>query len=213
MAWSEDFGYRDCGWCAVKDVAMVLRWSSPRVDQANRVVTSTGAAREWHALTCPRCGGVTLIETVPHTVPVIIQVVPDRPGARERIEHVPQGISRHFEQAGRAEAAGLNGAAAVELRRTLEGAAAHYEVTEKNLAASIGKLIEMGLVAAPFKRVLDHIRIVGNQGAHYTDEDVGNDELRRATRFTAQVLRNLFEIPGELEALDTPSPTDDDGTS
>jgi hypothetical protein len=37
---------------------------------------------------------------------------------------------------------------------------------------------------------------------HATDEKVDEQTARRALRFTTQVLRNLFEIPAELGALD-----------
>jgi hypothetical protein len=53
-----------------------------------------------------------------------------------------------------------------------------------------------------FAKVLDHVRVVGNVGAHASDEHVDEQAARRALRFTTQVLRNLFEIPEELRAID-----------
>lgn len=47
---------------------------------------------------------------------------------------------------------------------------------------------------------MDIIRRLGNLGAHATDERVDEASARRALRFTTQVLKNLFEIPGELAA-------------
>jgi hypothetical protein len=47
-----------------------------------------------------------------------------------------------------------------------------------------------------------HIRKIGNQGAHYTDVQLTAPEVERSLRFTTQVFRNLFEVPGELEELE-----------
>lgn len=49
--------------------------------------------------------------------------------------------------------------------------------------------------------MLDHVRQVGNVGAHAGDQAVDEETARLALRFTTQVLRNLFEIPAELKAL------------
>ncbi|GAB2524062.1 hypothetical protein GCM10026982_58510 [Nocardiopsis aegyptia] len=97
--------------------------------------------------------------------------------------------------------AGVPDGAAVQLRRTLEAAASHHDVSERNLVQSIEKLIDKGLVTRDFGEVLQHIRKIGNMGAHATDERLGEEEVERALRFTVQVLKNLFEVPGELEEL------------
>jgi len=49
--------------------------------------------------------------------------------------------------------------------------------------------------------VLGHIRKIGNMGAHASDQEVSNEEAATALRFTTQVLRNLFEVPAELQKL------------
>ena len=97
--------------------------------------------------------------------------------------------------------AGVPDAAAVQLRRTLEAAAAHYDVDEKTLVKSIEKLIAEGYVTKAFGGALHHIRQVGNLGAHHTDERVDDETARRALRFTTALLRDLFEVPAELAAL------------
>lgn len=47
--------YRDCGWCGTNAVAMLVRWSDYMVQDAQ------GAHHSWAALSCPRCGNVTLV--------------------------------------------------------------------------------------------------------------------------------------------------------
>jgi hypothetical protein len=72
---------------------------------------------------------------------------------------------------------------------------------ETRLVAAIRQLHEKGLVTQQFTQVLDHVRKLGNLGAHAADEPVSPDEARLALDFTTQVLRNLFEIPAELDRL------------
>lgn len=66
--------------------------------------------------------------------------------------------------------------------------------------ARIEKLIEGGLITKQFGDVLDHVRKLGNVGAHASDELVDEASAKKALGFTTQVLRNLFEIPTELNA-------------
>jgi hypothetical protein len=91
----------------------------------------------------------------------------------------------------------------VQLRRTLEAAAAHHGIDSGPLVKRIEKLIEGGHITKDFGRVLDHIRQVGNVGAHADDARVDEETATRALAFTTQVLRNLFEIPAELDAIES----------
>jgi hypothetical protein len=116
-------------------------------------------------------------------------------------------LANFFNDAKRVLKAGVPDAAGVQLRRPLEAAAAHFNINEASLNESIEKLIDQGLVTPQFRGVLDHIRVVENIGAHASDERVGDLTAQRALRFTTQVLRNLFEIPAELEALNSPPPS------
>jgi hypothetical protein len=126
-----------------------------------------------------------------------------------RVEHLPPDVEDYYRDAIRVLEAGVPDAAAVQLRRTLAAAAAHHGIDSGALVARIKELIKAGLITKDFGDLLDHIRKVGNVGAHAGDERVDEETARRALRFTTQVLRNLFEIPAELAALDEgqqPSP-------
>ncbi|MFI9170803.1 DUF4145 domain-containing protein [Streptomyces lincolnensis] len=123
--------------------------------------------------------------------------------AETDIKHLPNDVARYYNDALRVLRAGVPDAAAVQLRRTLEAAAAHYEIREKVLMKSIEKLIKDGHVTQSFGPLLHHIRSIGNVGAHASDEQVDQETAERALRFTTQLLRNLFEVPGELEELAT----------
>ncbi|MGW1663057.1 DUF4145 domain-containing protein [Streptomyces microflavus] len=129
------------------------------------------------------------------------EVVPKGPDGTASIHHLPEDVERYYTDAIRVLGVGVPDAAAVQLRRTLEAAAAHFSIKEKVLMRSIEKLIAEGHVTQGFAPVLHHIRAIGNVGAHASDERVDHEAAQRALRFTTQLLRNLFEVPGELEEL------------
>lgn len=205
--------YRDCPWCGTKNVAMTVCWS-------NGCVPGTSAYRSWTTLTCPRCAGAILVElevgggvSPGHPIQTMANVreilaIPRSEDTGQSIRHLPDDVAEFFAGAQRVLDAGVPDAAAVQLRKTLEAAAAHKEVKEKSLYASVEKLIELGFITKDFAKLLDHVRKIGNLGAHYTDDRIGLQEVQRSMRFTTQVLRNLFEVPGELSelGLDSPAP-------
>jgi hypothetical protein len=87
----------------------------------------------------------------------------------------------------------------VQLRRTLEAAANEFEIEPSPLVKAVQTMIDQGLVTRQFAGVLDHVRRLGNLGAHASDVEISVEEAERALSFTTQVLRNLFEIPAQLE--------------
>jgi hypothetical protein len=197
MGWDDEFRFRDCPWCGLRDAQMHVL--SPGGLTAGRF---NAAARHWAAMSCPRCGGIVMLEVgAPQSSPVIMMTIPEEDAAA-RVNNVPQDVLDYYRGAIRVLDAGVPDAAAVQLRRTLEAAAAHFEIDTGPLIQRIKKLIEAGLITKDFGKVLDHVREVGNVGAHASDVRVDEETARRALRFTTAVLRNLFEIPAELAALE-----------
>lgn len=191
---------------------MEIRWSLV-------LTTAAGQMRPWVLLSCPRCAGVVALDvevvgggvganagiSPGHTIHEK-RSLPEDQHQRHRVEHLPEDVARYYSDAQRVIDAGVPDAAAVQLRRTLEAAAAHKGVTERSLVKSVAKLIEEGYITTDFGGVLHHVRKVGNIGAHHTDEQLEEAEVQRALRFTTQVLRNLFEVPGELAELEAEAP-------
>jgi hypothetical protein len=196
MGFHDAWVFRDCPWCGLRSGQF-----SPRAHvDAPRLGSPP---RYWSFLTCPRCGGPVVLETTsPQSgIHEIYNTIPDTAAAVD-VHHLPADVERYYRDAIRVLEAGVPDAAAVQLRKTLEAAAAHHKVTTGTLVERIRKLIEAGLITTDFAKVLDHVRVVGNVGAHASDEHVDEEAARRALRFTTQVLRNLFEIPEELRAID-----------
>ena len=164
--------------------------------------SSQSARRGWSLISCPRCAGAVLLEHSPSNVPhsVVGNVFPDIDRDVD-VSHLPEDVSAYYRDAIRAMNASLPDAAAVQLRRTLEAASAHFGHNNGPLIRRVQGLITEGLITKTFGEVLNEVRRLGNLGAHATDERVDEAEATRALRFTTQVLRNLFEIPAELEQI------------
>ncbi|MFD0167839.1 DUF4145 domain-containing protein [Streptomyces decoyicus] len=197
MAWNEKHSFRDCPWCGLRNTRLTVAAADQKFS------TRTGVARYWATLGCPSCGGAILVEHSKPNDPMdaAFLVVPKGLEESAGINHLPEDVEQYFMDAIRVLSIGVPDAAAVQLRRTLEAAAAHFQIREKVLIKSIEKLISEGHVTKSFEPALHHIRAVGNVGAHASDERVDQETAQRALRFTTQFLRNLFEVPGELDLI------------
>lgn len=202
MPYSGEMSFRDCPHCGLHDAQM-------KVLGEDMVASRLGQKYLlWSVLSCPRCGGAILLETSDHDFGgnVVMRVVPS--GAIEEIHDLPDDVAEYYRAAVTVLQAGVPDAAAVQLRRTLEAAAAHHGITSGPLVQRIRGLIKKGLITTDFAGVLNHVREVGNVGAHAGSRRVDQLTAERALRFTTQVLRNLFEIPAELARLKAPPPVD-----
>jgi hypothetical protein len=167
------------------------------------LATGRGEQRFWVVLGCTRCGGITMVEhTTPNLPAEVIQVLPATRTA-EQVNHLPQDVDRYYRDAITVLNAGVPDAAAVQLRRTLEAAAKHFDVEPFPLADAVKALMKKGLITKQFGDVIGHVRKIGNIAAHASDEKVSVEEAYQVLRFTTQVLRNLFEVPAELKKLES----------
>jgi DNA-directed RNA polymerase subunit RPC12/RpoP len=195
MPWDDQYRYRDCTHCGVRLVAMEHHTT---IDTESSLLPRRG----WSLISCPRCAGAVLLEHSPSNISNIYvsNVFPSEDRDVD-VSHLPEDVSSYYRDAIRAMDASLPDAAAVQLRRTLEAAAAHFGHDNGPLIRRVRDLITEGLITKTFGEVLNEVRRLGNLGAHATDERVDEAEATRALRFTTQVLRNLFEIPTELEQI------------
>ncbi len=201
MGFAGEMAFRDCPWCGLRDAQMSVL--TQRLQSTPQVQGGPGKPRTFAVLACPRCGSPIVVETNPHNESPgkEISVFPETEH-RTSIAHVPDEVMKEFVDAQRALDAQLHSSAAVSLRKCLEGAALQFEIEDRTLAKRIEQLAEKGLVTEAFKSAAHITRGVGNAGAHFGQGDeVEELEVRRAMKFTEQLLRSLFEIPGEVNAL------------
>lgn len=198
MGFHEQMGMRTCGHCGL--LAQMHEVATNYLGRAPRAFGDS----YYSFLECRGCGGFIILE---HSAPGVgnfseNQIYPDGGGTSEGIKHLPEDVAKYLKKARRVLQAGVPDSAAVQLRRTLEAAAAHFGVKERVLVRSISELIEQGMVTKQFANALHHVRDVGNQGAHAGDEDIDAETAEQALSFTVQLLRNLFEVPGELQKIE-----------
>ncbi|WP_157931784.1 DUF4145 domain-containing protein [Mycobacteroides abscessus] len=193
MGFTNRMAMRTCAYCGLKRAQMnvVLR---------GQVAVRSDYTQTHHSVVqCPDCTNLTIIQhTGPNEGPGVIRVFPSDDDTAHSIRHLPERVEQYYNDALRVLDAGVPDAAAVQLRRTLEAAAAEFNVGERTLFKSIEKLIELGYVTTQFRSALNHVRAVGNLGAHASDERVDDVKAQHALSFTTQLLRNLFEVPGDL---------------
>ncbi|WP_280443382.1 DUF4145 domain-containing protein [Nocardia brasiliensis] len=170
-------------------------------------------------LACPDCAGAIVVEYEPPDQwgeSVLIDVWPKDSDFAADINHLPARVEKYYNTARRAMRAQLPSSTAVELRRTLEAAADEFDgnpgARKDVLVKRIKRLIDDGHVTVAFGEALDLVRKVGNQGAHATDEDVDSATAGKMLMFTTQFLRNLFEVPAEIQLLKS-TPEDRDETA
>jgi hypothetical protein len=205
MGFDYAWAFRDCPWCGLRDAQMTVR-----VADADFGTSDGRKIRYWSFLSCPRCAGFIALETsAPNHAPEIRSQFPEH-GSEINVESLPPDVEAYYRGAIRVMQAGVPDAAAVQLRRTLEAAAAHHGVDSGALVQRIKRLIAEGKITNEFGDVLHHIREVGNVGAHAGESAVDDETAERALRFTTQVLRNLFEIPAQLKAIGPESGRDDE---
>jgi Domain of unknown function (DUF4145) len=202
MGFDKSMAFRDCPWCGLRDAQMALKasWSTKPPQKSER---------HWSTVACPRCGSPVILETNASNAnpPRELGTIPDT-ARGAAVDALPTDVADYYVGARRVLDAGVPDAAAVQLRRTLEAAAAHFGVNDNwPLVKRVQALIDQGLITKQFGEVLDHIRKVGNVGAHASDENVDEATAERAYSFTTQVLRNLFEIPAQLAAIDPAAST------
>lgn len=202
----EELKFRDCPWCGLRDAQMNPIMMNA---QAGRI---GHAPRFWSAVACPRCAGVVLLETNADSEnrPTVKMTIPEDERTGSHVDHLPPDVARFYTDAQRVLDANVPDAAAVQLRKTLEAAAAHFAIDEGPLVERIEHLMQEGLITKQFGDVLDAVRKLGNVGAHASDVTVDEESAKMALRFTTQVLRNLFEIPEELNPTE-PEESEDGG--
>lgn len=204
MAFQLSFAMRTCGHCGLRRAQFYV------VKPDALTTTAKGEQRNFALLSCPDCGGITVVEHREFgDETYIVGTWPESTERAADVDHLPPYVAGYYTGARKVLDAGVPEAAAVQLRRTLEAAAAHHGQTQRVLVQRIQALIEEGLVTKQFGEALTLIRKVGNQGAHATDEKLSQETVELALKFTTQFLRNLFEVPEELRIATQAAPADE----
>jgi hypothetical protein len=150
---------------------------------------------EYALLQCQRCGlaclqtrddyggGFSLYE------PTIVY-----PAPRRLSYAIPESLRREWEEAQACFDAKAFTACVVMVRRTLEGTCQEQGVQERTLAESLKELRNRGLIDGALAEWADALRVLGNEGAHYTGRGVAREDAEDALSFAEAFLDNLYVL-------------------
>jgi hypothetical protein len=90
-------------------------------------------------------------------------------------------------------------AAAIMCRKTLEGVCEAHGVKERNLDASLKKMLETDLIDKRLYEWSDHLRLTGNEAAHGVGIMSSAQDARDALDFTIGIIDYLFSYRDQFE--------------
>jgi hypothetical protein len=127
------------------------------------------------------------------------------PGSADLDEAIPARLRDSYCEAMRAISAHAPRAAAVVLRRTIEGIVRESGSTEaqgaleRNLAAGLRVMADEHILDRNIATWATEVRLTGNVGAHFDPmDDVSDGEAEDLARLTRQILHYLYEMPAKL---------------
>jgi Domain of unknown function (DUF4145) len=112
---------------------------------------------------------------------------------------VPKPLRREFEEAQACFTAKAYEATVVMVRRVLEGTCKENDAQERTLVKSLDKLKMAGLIDATLAQWADALRVLGNEGAHYTGNQVPRDDAEDALAFAEALLDHIYVLRKRFE--------------
>jgi hypothetical protein len=112
---------------------------------------------------------------------------------------IPQDLRDEWQEAQKCFAAKAYKATAVMVRRTLEGTCADQGVDKGSLANRLQKLKAEGRIDGLLAEWADLLRVVGNAGAHFSDESVSRQDAEDALEFSEALLDHVYVLRSRFE--------------
>ena len=166
-------------------------------------------AGEWSTVMevhqCPNCAGYTLSsygwEDSMSPDEIVTQII--YPKLRDA-SALPATVAVEYTKAQRVRGIDAD-YFAVGIRRTLEAVCTERGVPRQNnrdsLYARLERLAQAGGLPDTFVEMADHLRDLGNLGAHPGDFAVDKDDVDVAAEFMEAILEYLYRAPRQLEAV------------
>jgi hypothetical protein len=157
----------------------------------------TGPAEEYALLECGTCGHISVQQREDlggrgfdeDSNPLIVY-----PAQHRLSWEIPEPLRREFEEAQSCFASKAYKATVVMVRRVLEGACRENSVEERTLVKSLEKLRADGLIDATIAAWADALRLLGNEGAHYTGRQVPREDAEDALAFAEALLDHIYVL-------------------
>jgi hypothetical protein len=123
------------------------------------------------------------------------------PSPRRLSHAVPRALRDGFAEARKCYEAKAYGATLVMVRRTLEGTCADQGSTKRTLAESLKDLQTRGKIDGLLAEWADLLRVVGNEGAHFTANKVSAQDAEDALDFAEALLDHLYVLRARFDGF------------
>lgn len=105
---------------------------------------------------------------------------------------VPEQLRAEHEQARNCYRVNAHTAVVVMVRRILEGVCFDHNIKEKTLMASLKKLQSQGAIDGQLVEWTTELRVLGNEGAHYTGRGVTSQDAADALALCEALLDHVY---------------------
>ncbi|MEV4499180.1 DUF4145 domain-containing protein [Micromonospora arborensis] len=112
---------------------------------------------------------------------------------------VPKPLRDEHNQARKCFDAKAYTAAAVMVGRTLEGVCAENNVKERTLILSLRKMKDNNLIDERLYQWADELRVLRNEGAHYTGSQVSREDAADALALSEALLDYMYVLSAKFE--------------
>ena len=114
---------------------------------------------------------------------------------------VPDPIRHAFDEGRACIRVSAFTAAAIMCRKTLEGVCAAHSIRERNLAASLARLRDTGVIDARLFDWADQLRVFGNEAAHGVETTISAEDARDILDFTRALVEYVFTFQHRFDAF------------
>jgi Domain of unknown function (DUF4145) len=114
------------------------------------------------------------------------------PARRGLSAEIPESLRQEFDEARACFDAKAYKATVVMVRRVLEGTCRENDAQGGTLVRNLQKMREIGLIDGTISEWADALRVLGNEGAHYTERQVSRDDAEDALAFAEALLDHIY---------------------
>ncbi|MGW1705873.1 DUF4145 domain-containing protein [Streptomyces sp. NPDC002206] len=112
---------------------------------------------------------------------------------------IPRAIAREMREARACFSAKLYTATAVMVRRTLEGMCVDQGTAKKVLFQALGELRDANKIEGRLFDWAQALRVLGNQGAHFSKESVSREDAKDALELAEALLDYIYVFTAKYE--------------
>ena len=123
------------------------------------------------------------------------------PAPRRLSHEIPRQLRAEFDEACKCFAAKAYGATVVMVRSTLEGTAHQEGVSKRTLDDALKEMQAQGKIDGMLAEWADLLRVVGNDGAHFTGNTVDREDAEDALDFAEALLDHLYVLRKRFDAF------------